>query len=192
MSPFVKGLFISFLQKFIWATTQKFIWSASPTKWPVHPEKTQISLGIRPVWSESLLSAWRNLGPLATHWAQSEDSDQTGQMLIWVFSQCWPESSLGAQSFCWFCHEVAHMIWVYTVFRGLFYAMLSINGLWGLEQCKTLQNDRCIQFSLHIHAVWSCTIMQSDQSPLSSWWRFCSLATHRVPSENSVQTTIKS
>ena len=25
--------------------------------------KTQISLGIRPVWSESSLSAWRNLGP---------------------------------------------------------------------------------------------------------------------------------
>ena len=33
----------------------------------VRPEKTQISLGIRPVWSESSLSAWRMLGPLATH-----------------------------------------------------------------------------------------------------------------------------
>ena len=52
----------------------------------VHPAKTQISLGIHPVWSESSLSAWRNLGSLATHWAHSEDSDQTGQMprLIWV------------------------------------------------------------------------------------------------------------
>ena len=51
--------------------------------------KTQISLGIRPVWSESLLSAWRKLGPLATtHWAHSEDSDQTGRIprLIWVFT----------------------------------------------------------------------------------------------------------
>ena len=37
------------------------------------PAKTQISLGIRPVWSESSLSAWRNLGSLATHWAHSED-----------------------------------------------------------------------------------------------------------------------
>ena len=27
------------------------------TKWPVHPAKTQISLGIRPVWSESSLCA---------------------------------------------------------------------------------------------------------------------------------------
>ena len=38
-----------------------------PAKWHVHPAKTQISLGIRPVWSESLLSAWRKLGFLATH-----------------------------------------------------------------------------------------------------------------------------
>ena len=36
-------------------------------KMSVRPAKTQISLGIRPVWSESSLSAWRNLGSLATH-----------------------------------------------------------------------------------------------------------------------------
>ena len=43
---------------------------------------------IRPVWSESSLSAWRKLGSLATYWAHSEDSDQTGRMprLIWVFA----------------------------------------------------------------------------------------------------------
>ena len=35
-----------------------------PTKWPVRPAKTQISLGI---WSESSLSAWRKVGSLATH-----------------------------------------------------------------------------------------------------------------------------
>ena len=54
----------------------------------VRPAKTQISLGIRPVWSESSPSAWRKLGFLATHWTHSEDSDQTGRMprLIWVFA----------------------------------------------------------------------------------------------------------
>ena len=53
----------------------------------VRPAKTQISLGISPVWSESSLSAWRNLAFLATHWAHSEDSDQHARMprLIWVF-----------------------------------------------------------------------------------------------------------
>ena len=44
-----------------------------PTKWHVGPAKTQISQGIGPVWSESLLSTWRKLGFLATHWAHSED-----------------------------------------------------------------------------------------------------------------------
>ena len=54
----------------------------------VRPAKTQISLGNRPVWSESSLSAWRNLGSLATHWAHSKDSDKTGRMprVIWVFA----------------------------------------------------------------------------------------------------------
>ena len=49
-----------------------------PTKWHVHQAK--INLGIRPVWSESSLSAWRQLWSLATHWAHSEDTDQTGRM----------------------------------------------------------------------------------------------------------------
>ena len=38
-----------------------------PTKWHVRPAKTPISLGIRPVWSESSLSAWRKRGSLATN-----------------------------------------------------------------------------------------------------------------------------
>ena len=48
---------------------------------------------LRSAWAsaqsdQSSLSAWRKLGSLATHWAHSEDSDQTGRMsrLIWVFS----------------------------------------------------------------------------------------------------------
>ena len=38
----------------------------------------------------SLLSAWRKLGSLATHWAHREDFDQTGRMprLICVFAGC--------------------------------------------------------------------------------------------------------
>ena len=54
-----------------------------PTKGHVRQVKTQIRLGIRPVWSESLLSAWRNIGSLATHWAHSEASDLS---LRWVHS----------------------------------------------------------------------------------------------------------
>ena len=54
----------------------------------VRPVKTQISLGIHPVWSESSLCAqWVAQNPSFLH-ADSEASDQTGQIprLIWVFA----------------------------------------------------------------------------------------------------------
>ena len=54
----------------------------------VCPAKTQISLGIHPVWSESSLCAqWVAKDPRFLI-ADSEDSDQTGQMprLVWVLA----------------------------------------------------------------------------------------------------------
>ena len=42
----------------------------------------RLSLGIRPVWSESSLSAWRKLGSLTTHWA----SAQSDLRLCWAHS----------------------------------------------------------------------------------------------------------
>ena len=55
-------------------------------KMTMRPAKTQISLGICPVWLESSLPAWRKLGSLATHLAQNKDSDQTElSMLILSF-----------------------------------------------------------------------------------------------------------
>ena len=63
-----------------------------PSKWLMCPAKTKISLGFRPVWSESSLSAWRKLVSLATHWAHSEDlSDladaQADLSLRWAHTQ---------------------------------------------------------------------------------------------------------
>ena len=54
----------------------------------VRPATTQISLGIRLVWSESSQWAqWLAEDPRFLH-ADSEDSDQTGRMprMIWVFA----------------------------------------------------------------------------------------------------------
>ena len=64
-------------------------WHDKTNKMSVRPAKTQISLGIHAVWSESWLSTWRKLGSLATHWAHSEDwSDwadaQADQSLRWA------------------------------------------------------------------------------------------------------------
>ena len=58
-----------------------------PTKWLCAQRR------LRSAWAsaqsdQSSLSAWRIIGSLDTHWAHSEDSDQTGRMprLIWVFA----------------------------------------------------------------------------------------------------------
>ena len=65
--------------------------TTKPSKWPVRPAKTQISLGIRPVWSESSLCA---------QWvAKDPDSFMhTVKTLIRLGGfPGWSESSLGAQ-----------------------------------------------------------------------------------------------
>ena len=73
------------------------------SKWHMRPEKTQISLGIRPVWSVfavRMKKAWTLSYPL---------SAQQRLWSHWAHSKGWSESLLGAQSFCWFCHEAAHL-----------------------------------------------------------------------------------
>ena len=89
-----------------WFTVHLSRFMTKPTKWHMRPAKTQISLDIRPVWSESSLSAWRKLVSLATNWAHNEDwSDwadaQADLSLRWAHSH-----------FCWFCHKAAHLITV--------------------------------------------------------------------------------
>ena len=71
-------------------------------KMAVRPAKTQISLGIRPVWSESSLCA---------EWVGKAFFLRTMKTLIRL-GGCpgWSESSLGAHSFCWFCHVVAQLL----------------------------------------------------------------------------------
>ena len=78
-----------------------------PTKWHVRPAKTQISLGIHPVWSESSLSAWRKLGSLAP-------IERTAKTLIRL-GRCpgWSESLLGAHAIllvlsCYGSHVMYH------------------------------------------------------------------------------------
>ena len=64
----------------------------------VLPAKTQISRGIRPVWSESsLCTQWVAKDPSFLH-ADSEDSDQTGRMPRLIIRPVWSESSLGAHA----------------------------------------------------------------------------------------------
>ena len=91
------------------------------TKSQVRPAKTQLSLGIRPVWPEASLSAWRKLGSLPTQWAHSEDwSDwadaQANLSLRWAHSHF---------VFCWLCHEAANMITTENITLNSLFCLLS-------------------------------------------------------------------
>ena len=79
-----------------------------PTKWPVRPAKTQISLGICPVWSESLLCA---------HWVAKDPSFLHADREDW---SDWSESSLGAQVIllvlsCCGSNVLNRMVWSLSV-----------------------------------------------------------------------------
>ena len=81
-----------------------------PTKWHVRPVKTQINLGIGSVWSVFAVRM-KKAYPLSV------------QRRLISLGGCpgWSESSLGAQSFCCFCHEVAHIINVCLWFSDSFF-----------------------------------------------------------------------
>ena len=89
----MKRLILDF-QQIIWLNFDMSHDMTKPTKWLCAQRRlrsaTQISLGIRPVWSESsLCTQWVAKDPSFLH-ADSENSDQTGRTprLIWVFAGC--------------------------------------------------------------------------------------------------------
>ena len=71
-------------------TNDCIVWPWSAKQWATLWQDQQCGCALcaqrrfRSAWA----SAWRKLGSLTTHWAHSEDSDQTGRMprLIWVFT----------------------------------------------------------------------------------------------------------
>ena len=71
-------------------------------RWSFH--KHRVCPSVHPsVWSECLLSAWRNLGSLATHWAHSKNWSD------WEDAQADPCLRWAIRSFCWLCRAVAHL-----------------------------------------------------------------------------------
>ena len=80
------------------------------TKWPVRPAKTQISLGICPVWSVyavRMKKHWALNYLLSAQWRFW--SNWADPRLIWVFA--------GRTSDCWFCRAAAQIpldSWLHT------------------------------------------------------------------------------
>ena len=87
-------------QPFTQFSGRKCIWAAS---WQNQQNGMYAQRRHRPVWSESSLSAWRKLGSLTTHWAHSKDWSD------WADAQAYLSHRWADMSFCWFCHEAAHL-----------------------------------------------------------------------------------
>ena len=84
----------------------------------VRPAKTQINLSIRPVWSVFAVrekKAWALSYPLSAQ-----------RRLRSAGCPGWSEFSLGAQSFCWYCHEVALISYVKPKWHFVLYVTLII------------------------------------------------------------------
>ena len=129
---------------------------------------------------ESSLSAWRKLGSLATHWAHSEDwSDwvdaQADLSLCWAHSHfvgirpVWSESSLGAQSFCWFCCEAAHLYSDETTILGSVWSEYCVcrfifSGIPYRNFCMT---DQCKEMSSYTRG---CKTTLVYDLKTSFWW----------------------
>ena len=66
----------------IWATAQQNQQNDLCAQWRLRSVRASTQS------DQSLLSQWRNLGSLISHWVHSEDADQTAWMcrLIWVFT----------------------------------------------------------------------------------------------------------
>ena len=132
-----------------------------PTNWHVRPAKTQISLGICPVWSESSLSAWRKLGSLATHWAYSEDwSDwadaQADLSLRWAHSHSIGFVVRGLKS--WLQPWKKSLSWKYqfweSMYPRLFHARKRNNTHTTIS--KSTLRTKCINWGKWIIAKSTC------------------------------------
>ena len=119
-----------------------------PTKWLVQPAKTQISLGIRPVWSASSLCEGQNI-----YWR--------GQRRLWSECQYYKTNKMTCAP-----SEVSDqpghppsLISVFAVWRSKNLLLRTAKTLIRLRAWQNQQNDLCTQRSLR--SAWPSA--QSDQ-----------------------------
>ena len=116
----------------------------------VRPAETQISLGIHAVWSESLLSAWRKLGPLATHGTHSEDQAD--------LSLCWGDS-----------HFVGFvMSWLKCNIRGQQHYSIIYKDNAMTQSAKTIKKHFSA-WILFFHVQYSCIMYSSMYISLTAF-----------------------
>ena len=108
---------------------------------------------IRPVWSESSLSTWRNLGSLATNWAHSEDSDLLG--LGWAHNYAILlvlSTVLSHMPFCsWNGNEL--IVTYRWQVKSLGFCLIR---KWPGLKSFLKQNYSNVQLHSNMHVMWQC------------------------------------
>ena len=109
------------------------------TFWHMRPANSQISLRMLAVWSESSLSAWRNVAFLVIQKAPSEDSGQTARMrrLIWIFAgRTFPKLSFLRVILKWSTNFL--FLFLFALSRGLLLTVSrALSVLWTYWQLGT-------------------------------------------------------
>ena len=154
---FYKARFIWILYSthltFLEQTVRQLNATTKLTKWYVRPAKTQISLGICPVWSESFCLHEETLGSYLP-------IERTAKILIRL-GRCpgWSKSSLGAHSVWWFCHVVAHVMTT-TLTSLIYFRNVIKSDFIGTSSCVKSTDHMARQWNLR----WACASRQSRQS----------------------------
>ena len=123
-----------------------------PTKWPVRPAKTQISLGI-PKSDQSSRSEWGTLWSLATHWAQVKTRIRLGRCLGWT------EFMLGA-------HHVVDFVVLLKSHLSLIFKMKR-HHITGDGVYETLCPQHMLSPNNSLEMVLN---LQRDITPEKKWW----------------------
>ena len=149
-----------------------------PTRLHEHPAKTQISLRIRAVWSESTLPVCRGFRSLTTHRVPCEDSDQTVRMRKkLIFSRDTIERSVVQKcSFWqwwnvnWWTDEqdelINRMNW-WTGWDEPCYAKMVHSNM--LKMCRFRSSCACAKYHPGLHSLIIHSVVSSDS--VSGLWR---------------------
>ena len=138
----------------------------------VCPTKSQFSLGIHPVWSESLLSIWRKLGSLATHLTHSEDADQT----VWMRRLLWAHAILLVLYYCssdllyfiTFCYALSFLspsnkhIYTYT-------HPCTVSHMCMEKHLKENRAHACMHMQMHTDQDKDFEMLLNNKPPVLKW-----------------------
>ena len=103
------------LGNWAWQRTHMSSVMTKSTEWHVRPAKTRISLGIRPVCSLIRVFAVR----IKKAWVLSYPSGAQQRLWSdWANAQAGLSLHWAHRSFCWFCHEEAHIMLAIIMIHG--------------------------------------------------------------------------